>query len=705
MKTPPFLLLAALAFWGWQSGFLLVGAIIGVVLELTRLTNWRWDLDDADFHRIFSFCMVLNVAFLGYAFTTNEAGGGLNGMLHGHTVASAVNSSVQASTRFLRWLPMTFFPFIAAQVFNLRPTVPLTAVSPVLRWRRRKGDKQFVGQNLDVSFPYFIVCLIAAGIHTNTDTETYFWGSCVLIIWALWSIRSRRFGMRAWAGALGAVIGLGFLGQFGINEAQRGIENFNAQWMSRFFHQTTDASQSLTSIGQIGELKLSAKIVIWLEPEKVGQAPVYLREASYRNYHPQRRTWDTGGSSGDFQLIPAEADGTSWVLMPGQTNMSAVNITCYLNGWSRELDAPEGLLPLPTGSRRLENIPSEMLIKKNPTGAVLAAGRGLLIFDALYRPGAGIDSPPNSSTNSDLTVPPEEKPALDQVISEMNIANADPEPAKLLAIEKFLVQKFSYSIWQGPDKKATTNATSLTRFLLTSRSGHCEYFATATVLLLRELGIPARYAVGYAVHETSGTGYIVRERDAHAWCLVWNAAAKSWDDFDTTPPSWVAIEGRRASFLEWLSDFKSWLGLEIAKFRWREAHLQQYIFWSLIPVLVVLLYYIIFHHKKKRRDANAKKETSPPVFWPGLDSEFYQLEKRLAARGVPRQPGEPLSNWLERALAEPALADLRAPLKQLLRWHYRHRFDPLGLNVEEREKLKREAKVCLDTLLQAGKSS
>ena len=705
MKTPPFLLFASLAFWGWQSEFLLVGVILGVVLELARFTNWRWDLDDADFHRIFSFCFVFVVALVGYAFTTNESGGSLNGMLHGHAVASALNSSVQTATRFVRWLPMAFFPFIAAQVFNLRPSVPLTAVSLVLRWRRRKGDRAFTGQYLDISFPYFIVCLISAGIHTNTGTETYFWGECVLIIWALWSIRSRRFGIMAWAGALAAVIGLGFLGQFGINEAQRVIENFNAEWMSRFFHQRTDATQSVTSIGQIGELKLSAKIVIWLEPEKVGQVPAYLREASYRNYHPQRQTWYAGGSSSDFKLIPPETDGTSWILVPGQTNTSSVNIACYLNGWSRELEEPEGLLPLPTGSRRLENIPSEMLIKKNPTGAVLAAMRGLLIFDALYRPGASIDSPPNSGTNSDLTVPPEEKPALDQVISEMNMADAISEPAKMLAIEKFFAGKFSYSIWQGPDKKATTNATSLTRFLLTSRSGHCEYFATATVLLLRELGIPARYAVGYAVHETSGSGYIVRERDAHAWCLVWNAAAKSWEDFDTTPPSWVAIEGQRTSFFEWFSDFKSWLGFQIEKFRWRQAHLQQYIFWSLIPVLVVLLYYIIFHHKKKRRDENIKKETRPPIFWPGLDSEFYQLEKRLAARNIPREPGEPLSGWLERALAEPSLADLRAPLRQLLRWHYRHRFDPQGLSVEEREKLRREAKVCLDTLLQAGKRS
>ena len=45
MKTPPFLLFAALLFWGWQSGMLPVGALAGVVLEAARTFKWRWDLE------------------------------------------------------------------------------------------------------------------------------------------------------------------------------------------------------------------------------------------------------------------------------------------------------------------------------------------------------------------------------------------------------------------------------------------------------------------------------------------------------------------------------------------------------------------------------------------------------------------------------------------------------------------------------------
>ena len=74
--------------------------------------------------------------------------------------------------------------------------------------------------------------------------------------------------------------------------------------------------------------------------------------------------------------------------------------------------------------------------------------------------------------------------------------------------------------------------------------------------------------------------------------------------------------------------------------------------------------------------------------------------QELAARGVPRQTGEPLSEWLERALAEPAVATLRPLLLELLRLHYRHRFDPPGLDEAERKALAEKAKSALAELAQ-----
>ena len=47
------------------------------------------------------------------------------------------------------------------------------------------------------------------------------------------------------------------------------------------------------------------------------------------------------------------------------------------------------------------------------------------------------------------------------------------------------------------------------------KKGFCNYYATAEVILLRSVGIPARMVVGFAQGEfTSPDLYVVRERDA-----------------------------------------------------------------------------------------------------------------------------------------------------------------------------------------------
>ncbi|HEU5395764.1 MAG TPA: transglutaminase domain-containing protein, partial [Verrucomicrobiae bacterium] len=535
---------------------------------------------------------------------------------------------------------------------------------------------------------YFFLCLFSSGIHPNLGGVSYYWGQCLLVAWALWPFRSPRFGLVLWIAALAAAVAVGFGSQTGISGFQHFLEGYNAQWIARFLRQRTDPMQSTTSIGQIGSLKLSGRIVIRLHTPTDEAPPTYLREATYRIYHSAKCTWYAGSLRNDFENLSPEHDQTTWVLLR-KTNVASVNIACYLNSRNPQTGNPLGLLPLPSGVGQLDNL-NAYTLQKNGEAAVLAEGPGLVIFDADYSPGATLDSPPDSSTNQlDLEVPTNEVAALKQIIAGLKISGAT-EQQKLSAVAGFFAGHFTYSIWQGKDKLATTNESSLSRFLLTSRSGHCEYFATATVLLLRELKIPARYAVGYAVHEPAGSGYVVRERDAHAWCLAWDAATKTWIDFDTTPASWVSQEEKRATFWQHFSDFRSWIAFEIAKLRWGQTNLRQYILIGLTPVLLLLLYQILFRRGQKRRATKESKAPLAPIHWPGLDSEFYLLEQKLARRGLPRQPGESLSLWLERVLQSPDLADLRAPARKLLRLHYRHRFDPRGLNEADREILRRE---------------
>jgi hypothetical protein len=537
------------------------------------------------------------------------------------------------------------------------------------------------GRAVNVAYPYFVICLFAASIHVSEGT-TFFWGLCALVTWALWPLRSRRFGVAAWVATLTAAVALGYAGQRGVGQLQRLLESYNPQWFARGSGGRSDARQSKTALGQIGNLKLSGKIVIRLQAEKGHSAPPLLREASYRTY--QSQVWKGPGQPADFEpVVAAVTNANSWALVPGKEDRATVNIACYLPGG-------HGVLPLPEGSGRLENLAAYVL-EKNPMGTVKAAGPGLVIFDALYGPGPAIDSRPRQ--DDDTAVWKKEIPTLNQVISELKLKDPTREEA-VVALSRFFRDKFSYSTWQSSSHSAETNETPLAHFLLHSRSGHCEFFATATTLLLRQLNIPARYAVGYAVHEMSGQKYVVRQRDAHAWCLVWNADRERWEDLDTTPASWVKFEGEKTSAFQFLSDAWSGLGFQLAKLRWGQTHLRQYVLWALGPILALLLYQIIFRSRRRRHRARAQEPESAND-WPGLDSEFYEVERQLTRRGLARRPDEPLSTWIPRVAEQPAVAGFESSLRDLLRLHYRLRFDPAGLSALEREALRSGARACL----------
>ncbi len=54
-------------------------------------------------------------------------------------------------------------------------------------------------------------------------------------------------------------------------------------------------------------------------------------------------------------------------------------------------------------------------------------------------------------------------------------------------------------------------------FLEESDTGYCVHYATATTVLLRAAGIPARYVEGYLAEAAAGQTVTVTEKDAHAW--------------------------------------------------------------------------------------------------------------------------------------------------------------------------------------------
>ncbi len=149
----------------------------------------------------------------------------------------------------------------------------------------------------------------------------------------------------------------------------------------------------------------------------------------------------------------------------------------------------------------------------------------------------------------DLAVPPELKErffALAGEIMEGRISDG----ARALAVEGYLQKNIAYN--RGI-RLTRQDMDPVEEFLFMGRSAHCEYFASAMVLLLRSRGIPARYVLGFMAHEYSAPGgyYVIRQKDAHAWVSAW-IDGRGWVVFDPTPPGGRpdALDARGTDWLD-----------------------------------------------------------------------------------------------------------------------------------------------------------
>jgi protein-glutamine gamma-glutamyltransferase len=162
---------------------------------------------------------------------------------------------------------------------------------------------------------------------------------------------------------------------------------------------------------------------------------------------------------------------------------------------------------------------------------------------------------PNPIRSAYLQLPP-----LDPRIKELAdriASSARNEYDTAANIESYLMTHYAYTLdLSGPREKDP-----LAYFLFQHRAGNCEYFASAMTVMLRAVGVPARYATGFLPGEYNEVGgdYIVRESDAHAWVEVY-FPSYGWITFDPTPPG-----EQRHGLLDRLSLYWDWF-----QFAWSE---------------------------------------------------------------------------------------------------------------------------------------
>jgi transglutaminase-like putative cysteine protease len=118
--------------------------------------------------------------------------------------------------------------------------------------------------------------------------------------------------------------------------------------------------------------------------------------------------------------------------------------------------------------------------------------------------------------------------ALAKEITENKISNFE----KALAITNFLRMNFTYS----DEVIIPKDMNPIDWFLFSGREGFCNYYASANVIMLRTIGIPARLVIGYADGELSreSSTYTVRINDNHAWVEVYFPGI-GWVIFEPTP--------------------------------------------------------------------------------------------------------------------------------------------------------------------------
>jgi transglutaminase-like putative cysteine protease len=128
-------------------------------------------------------------------------------------------------------------------------------------------------------------------------------------------------------------------------------------------------------------------------------------------------------------------------------------------------------------------------------------------------------------------------PPLDPRIRDLAIRIASGAPddrARARAVEDYLSKTYPYTI-ELPKREV---ADPVADFLFSRKKGHCEYFASSMVVMLRSIGIPARVVTGFqsGIFNPLSGWYLIRASDAHSWVEAW-IPGNGWTTYDPTPPN------------------------------------------------------------------------------------------------------------------------------------------------------------------------
>ena len=624
MIAPLGLVGIALAAWGWAIGLPALGIGIGIAFEALRLMRLQVKLSDLAIARL------LRITFIV--------------VLGAFALSIAMLRAPQSLYAWLRWLPVFVLPIPFLQVACGGLHVG------ALRQSLRFGGAPLPpdARTWDGTHAYALCCLVAAGT-AGAAEPWYYAAAASLIAWALIArMRERRVAGVALI-ACATLLGLGV--STGLYRLQTQLEEWGDELIDEMLMNQSDPFRERTRIGDMGKIKLSDRILMRVVPEGPRPGEILLRDASFDRY--RKGTWESSRTV----LKPVARADDRWRLRPTDGVARVVVRRSFPRG--------EGTLPLPPNTTSIAELEAST-VETSDAGTVRARGiHGAVAMRIAY------DTAPEDAvavSGVDREVPEALQPVLEQIVAANGLRAASAADS-VKAVYGFFARGFSYSLqlWSSHSRGAPRD---LTEFLLDDHQGHCEYFATATVLLLRQAGIPARYVVGYSAQEFSALekAFLVRNRHAHAWAVA--LVDGHWVTVDTTPATWAEQEAEAArSPLGALFDVFSW-AWEMAQRFWAATSVAD-MAGVAAGIVVLALGPWLLRRIPRRRPATARALALDRV-----RSAWQELEARARASGHARLAGETVRQWMARLMREAPSAPWRAPLAELAADYYRCVFDP-----------------------------
>ncbi len=345
------------------------------------------------------------------------------------------------------------------------------------------------------------------------------------------------------------------------------------------------------ALGQIGEIQKSTAVIMRI---KVAGSPERFMSQRWRGIALARFDgWRWSAVSGDRRRVYADENG--WFFLSNARDVYSSKPLSY-----RVLLAPvasDAVFVVPgAGIVRGKFSAGSGLGETTRRNYLLVDGAGSIFnpfpsyselsYDAYSRPetatpaelrAAGADYP-QEILSTYLQVP-DLDPRISPLALQATTGAATPYD-KAVALENYLRTHYGYTL----DLAGAPGNDPLAHFLFVRRAGHCEYFASAMTVMLRTLGIPARYINGFQTGEYNSVGgdFIVRASDAHSWVEAY-FPGNGWITFDptpggdSTPRGWTASLGKYWDFFalkweEWVINYDFMHQVSLAQGAGRGAH-------------------------------------------------------------------------------------------------------------------------------------